>query len=324
MLTPVDAFAASPWRDEILTEVLRFGRARPGLTMVAAFDWHTLELTGLVRMNTPRPPEGAGADAILAARLGPTLAAIAHFAAPSRPEGVARDGVPPTHTLVTIVCREGEPVASPAEEQFVRAWRASADTTSARHGAVYVVTPNGWACLQGGSGAEPCLEIGDDSYACDPDVIDLLPLVDPDELEADPAVQAAEAVLAEVFATDFDTIAAPEAGECLACYVTRMVGQFDCDGTWRFVDHYRATLAPRASALERRPWRRDGECDCAVYELGYDLAEHVEEPVGHAEAGGVPVVIHYEWPWPDPPTCAGVRRGSVKPCDVWEPLVNLQ
>lgn len=76
--------------------------------------------------------------------------------------------------------------------------------------------------------------------------------------------------------------------------------------------------------LERRPWRRDGECDCAVYELGYDLAEHVEEPVGHTEAGGVPVVIHHEWPWPEPPACAGVRRGSVKPCDLWEPLANLQ
>lgn len=315
-----DTLAASPARAEILADLLELGRARPGLTLIAAFHADTLRLAGFVRLNTPRPPDGEGAQAIVAARMSPTLAQIARLFVPSLPEGAPPGVGTQTHTLVTVVCREGEVRPTPSEEQFVQGWHACADGTSAHHGGVYSVTPAGWMCLQGGSGDEPRLVLDADSYAFDDDVIEFPPLVDPDELARDAGVLAAEQVLAEVFAEDFPVLAAPGRDECLACYVTRMIGRFGCDESWRFVDHYSSRSDPSHADASTPDWRREGQCDCDVYDLGYDLADDVEEPVEHLQAGDMPVVLHHEWPWPNPHPCRGIESGSIEPCSLWQSL----
>lgn len=306
----------------LLPELLVTGRARPGLTLIAAYAVDTWHLEGFVRLNTPKPPEGETAEAILAERMSPTLARIAHIFVPSRPDGVARCDVPTTHTLITVVCREGERAPTAAEEQYVTAWRTCEDTTSALHGDVFVLTPHGWACLQGGAGDDLHLVLDADSYAPDDDVIEFPALVDPEALAADPGVLAAEQILAAALTEDFATLAAVEPGECLACYVTRMVFLHGCDGTWRFVEHHEAT-ADEPAASSCAEWRRDGACDCAVYDLGFDLAEDVEEPVEHLDTGGVPVVLHHEWPWPNPHPCRGVGAGPGEPCSLWQPLERI-
>ncbi len=309
----------TPTPVDLLPELLVQGRARPGLTLVAVYAVDTWELQGFVRLNTPKPPEGDGAERILADRMSPTLAQIAHLFVPCRPQGASRSDVPPTHTLVTVVCREGEPVPTAAEEQYVQAWQTCDDSTSARHGNVYLLTPDGWACLQGGEGDDLYLVLGADSYAPDDDVIEFPPLLDLDALESDPSVAAAEEVLAAALAEDFATLAALEPDECLACYVTRMVFRYGCDGTWRFVEHHEGVSGGPHTA-EQEDWRREGECDCAVYELGFDLADDVEEPVEHLDAGVIPVVLHHEWPWPNPHPCQGVGDGPGQRCRLWQPL----
>jgi hypothetical protein len=80
---------------------------------------------------------------------------------------------------------------------------------------------------------------------------------------------------------------APLDRECLACYLGRMLADFGCDNTLRWSIRWRDACAPRAMALARR----GGHCDCAV--------ASVRRPPD--EAG-------------PPQPCAGVRRGSTRPC----------
>ncbi|KAA9152903.1 DUF2695 domain-containing protein [Amycolatopsis acidicola] len=87
---------------------------------------------------------------------------------------------------------------------------------------------------------------------------------------------------------------APRPRECLTCYVGRMLADFGCDNTLRWVGRWREHNAPRATALERRLAGRGARCDCEVA-----LKLYPDEIQGA-----------------DPPVpCAGVsRRGSTKPC----------
>jgi hypothetical protein len=96
-----------------------------------------------------------------------------------------------------------------------------------------------------------------------------------------------------------DEVTRPLAGECLCCYVARQLGEFDCDGTHRHAERYRDAVAPRATALVDR-LRSVGACccDCELFLNGY-WPTHGAEPL---------------------PACAGVRRGSVRPCSKWERL----
>jgi hypothetical protein len=94
----------------------------------------------------------------------------------------------------------------------------------------------------------------------------------------------------------------PAPGECLACFVVRMLEAFDCDNTLRFARHYRDVRAPRATYLEHRLGAMGGFCDCEIFWNGFQRAD-----VGWDEDSEVP---------PRPP-CRLVRAGSTRPCSLW-------
>ena len=67
----------------------------------------------------------------------------------------------------------------------------------------------------------------------------------------------------------------PRTGECLVCYVARMLDEFGCDTTLRFARNYRDQVAPRATKLERRLGDMGGFCDCEIFLNGMRLAPHL-------------------------------------------------
>jgi len=135
-----------------------------------------------------------------------------------------------------------------------------------------------------------------------------------DRSGAAPEVQEAERVLADASVA----LLRPEQGECLLCYVHRMLVAFGCDGRLRFSGHFRDVRAPRATALERRLGRTGGYCDCEIFLNGYDLREvywvpDATEPPEEFEDEG-----DEEQTWPQQlPPCTGVRAGSTQPCRLW-------
>ncbi|WP_277050859.1 DUF2695 domain-containing protein [Ruania albidiflava] len=106
----------------------------------------------------------------------------------------------------------------------------------------------------------------------------------------------------------------PRPGECLLCYVYRML-EHGCRGL-RWALRYRDQRAPRATALERRLGQVGGYCDCEIFMNGYDLrSAYLGEPGGYAVYNGV---LRRERPYPNPmPGCLGVGRGSTRPCGLW-------
>ena len=62
----------------------------------------------------------------------------------------------------------------------------------------------------------------------------------------------------------------PHEGECLLCYVHRML-EYGCTGL-RWAVRYRDMRAPRATALERRLGEKGGYCDCEIFLNGYEPA----------------------------------------------------
>jgi hypothetical protein len=116
------------------------------------------------------------------------------------------------------------------------------------------------------------------------------------ELEID---QEAEAIVRALASQATE----PHPGECLACYVARMLEDFGCDCTLRFARHYRDLRAPRASGLERRLGSMGGFCDCEIFLNGLRLFDHSWED----DRSGPPPLA----------PCRGVRRGSTRPCTLW-------
>ncbi len=98
-----------------------------------------------------------------------------------------------------------------------------------------------------------------------------------------------------------ESLTTPSPGECLQCYVARMLDAFGCDRTLRFARRFRDLRAPRATALEGRLAVVGGFCDCEIFLNGWWLGARDPEA---AEAG-------------DLPECAGVRAGSCRPCRHW-------
>jgi hypothetical protein len=92
-----------------------------------------------------------------------------------------------------------------------------------------------------------------------------------------------------------DAMTAPGDRECLACYLLRMLGEFGCDGSHRWVERWRADQAPRATSLLGRLGRQGGCCDCEVAMNVY--------PDRLPEDGTPPL-----------PCSLVTRRGSTKPC----------
>jgi len=99
---------------------------------------------------------------------------------------------------------------------------------------------------------------------------------------------------AEAFVRSLATaILSPHTGECLPCYLDRVIHDTGCDSTLRLSRHYRDTFAPRATALEHQLESAGGFCDCEVLmNVYWSISDDV---------------------YP----CLGVRRGSTKPCGLW-------
>ena len=102
------------------------------------------------------------------------------------------------------------------------------------------------------------------------------------------------------------TLTNPREGECLFCYVARMLDEFGCDNTLRFARSYRDRRAPRATSLERRLGDMGGFCDCEIFLNGMTVAPYLltEDADGNKVAGTVP-------------ECLTVRRGSTQSCGHW-------
>ena len=108
-------------------------------------------------------------------------------------------------------------------------------------------------------------------------------------------------------------ILAVRPGECLCCYVDRLLDDYGCDRTLRFARQYRDALAPHATALERRLGYVGGYCDCEIFLSGWTLdrrswtldREIVEHGIVTQEEADEPRGL---------PPCATVHRGSIRPC----------
>jgi hypothetical protein len=112
----------------------------------------------------------------------------------------------------------------------------------------------------------------------------------------------------------------PHDNECLCCYVARMLDQFPCDGSHRHAVRFRDLKAPRATALVDRLGRVGACCcDCELFLNGYlprtwspnraAFDDELDDADDLAEDDG--------WTIDSLPPCAGVRRGSVRPCANW-------
>ena len=107
-----------------------------------------------------------------------------------------------------------------------------------------------------------------------------------------------------------EDITRPHDGECLCCYVARLLDEFPCDGTHRHALRYQETMAPRATALLERLSRIGACCcDCELFMNGYQLRIDREHTDSMPDDDFIEVA--------PPPPCSGVRRGSIKPCANW-------
>jgi Protein of unknown function (DUF2695) len=101
-------------------------------------------------------------------------------------------------------------------------------------------------------------------------------------------------------------ITQPKPGECLHCYVFRML-EFGCTGL-RWATRYRDLKAPRATALSGRLMSKGAGCDCEIFMNGWSLRRQFQVYDPKAE--------EYEYP-EEVPACKGVRAGSIQPCGLW-------
>jgi len=98
-------------------------------------------------------------------------------------------------------------------------------------------------------------------------------------------------------------ITQPKTGECLHCYVYRML-EFGCTGL-RWAQRYRDLRAPRATALHRRMMSKGAGCDCEIFMNGWSLRRTYQ-------------LWDPETEYPEElPACTGVRAGSIQPCRLW-------
>lgn len=122
-------------------------------------------------------------------------------------------------------------------------------------------------------------------------------------MTAENDVNRAEGALQQVLGELTD----PHEGECLFCYVYRML-EFGCLPdrlTW--ARRWRDLRAPQATALERRLEARGGFCDCEIFMNGWRPRDLLVDEHGDLV---YPEVM---------PACPGVRRGSAQPCPLWLP-----
>jgi hypothetical protein len=103
----------------------------------------------------------------------------------------------------------------------------------------------------------------------------------------------------------------PLEGECLYCYVHRMLAEYGCDHRFRWATHYRDVRAPRAKALEARLGRMAG-CDCELFVNGVTLVRRLQVVRDDVDDHDL------DRRWPETlPECAGIRTGSTQRCRHW-------
>ncbi len=113
---------------------------------------------------------------------------------------------------------------------------------------------------------------------------------------------------------DPDTGVLPHHGECLACFVHRMMAAARCSDSLGWAEHYRLVRARRAVSLTKRLAAQGATCDCAVVT---DLWRPSIALWSRDDA------IDDLAPPKDLPPCGCVRAGSTKPCALWVPAASL-
>ncbi|MGC3954832.1 MAG: DUF2695 domain-containing protein [Propionicimonas sp.] len=290
MTTYQDMFSDTQDRARVIGQILQSGPRAAGTTLVALVDRDTKSLLGVRSLPTPVPimDPGHRINERQILRLSDELRGIATDLAPPRPWN-GRGWAVPTSELVTVVCRAGPATITTAEQQFHWGWRYSNHGVAAFDGEIFVVTPAGWASLYGEwAGTLPALDAVEDG----------------DQLT--PEVQDAELFLAELSAG----LLGPHRGECLPCYVYRMLQDYECNGQLRFAGYFREVRAPRATALADRLARQGAYCDCELLLNAYAPRPIFLMPDGEQDSDDV------VWPVTLPP-CRGVRGGSTRPCELW-------
>ena len=101
----------------------------------------------------------------------------------------------------------------------------------------------------------------------------------------------------------------PAPGECLMCFVARMLGDFGCDTSLRWAQRFRELRSPTATGRERRLGHVGGVCDCEIFLNGYRLVRELLVRNLATDELEAPA---------EPPVCAGVRRTSTRPCANWQ------
>jgi hypothetical protein len=101
----------------------------------------------------------------------------------------------------------------------------------------------------------------------------------------------------------------PHEGECLVCFVERMVAEYGCDSSLLWATRFRDLRSPTATALEKRLRSKAVRCDCLVFQKAYQPVREVMVRDVHTD--------ELERPKRMPP-CAGVRRTNTRPCAHWE------
>ncbi len=109
-------------------------------------------------------------------------------------------------------------------------------------------------------------------------------------------------------AVDPETGTSPHRGECLACFLRRVVEDGACTDTLAWAEYYRSIAARRAVALTRRLRASGATCDCSVVTAVWrpSIALWSRDPVTGELAEPAEL-----------PRCRGVRPGSTQPCDLW-------
>lgn len=95
----------------------------------------------------------------------------------------------------------------------------------------------------------------------------------------------------------------PVRGECLACYVYRMIRGGPCPNGLTWTAHWRDRQSAGATALLRRLSDNGALCDCAVID-GFWVPSPSWDLCPPLEVAG--------------PVCLGVRPRSTKACDLWD------
>jgi hypothetical protein len=113
---------------------------------------------------------------------------------------------------------------------------------------------------------------------------------------------------------DPDTGVLPTPGECLACFVHRMMALARCSDSLGWAEHYRLVRARRAVSLTKRLAAQGGTCDCAV------VTELWRPSVAlWCRDDATDDLV----PPRELPSCGRVRAGSTKPCALWVPATSL-